>query len=87
MKKELAHITKLGYWKSLSLAFLKFQNWLGGIFSCLMNLPLIILGGLWGTAYLTHAHGFTLNDLTDSWDLTTSAVLILSLYKVHIVFL
>lgn len=54
-EKELQHFTELGYWHSLKAAFLKFQNWLGGIFSCLMNLPVIILGGLWGTHYLIAA--------------------------------
>jgi len=55
-EKELAHFTEMGYWKRLKAAFLKLQNWFGGIFACLMNLPVIILGGLWGTHYLEAAH-------------------------------
>ncbi|MFW0042788.1 MAG: MFS transporter [Coxiella endosymbiont of Dermacentor nuttalli] len=44
------------YWKSIGSAFLKLQNWLGGIYTCLMNLPLSLLGGIWGVLYLTDAH-------------------------------
>ncbi len=61
-KRELKHISELGYWKSLRLAFVKFQNWLGGIFTCLMNLPIIILGGLWGTQYLVKVQGVNVSD-------------------------
>ncbi len=55
--KELQELHQMGYWRSMGLAFLRLQNWLGGIYTCLMNLLLIILGGLWGVAYLHHAHG------------------------------
>lgn len=56
---ELREVSRLGYWKSLGFAFLKLQNWLSGIFSCLMNLPIIILGGLWGILYLEHVQGIS----------------------------
>ena len=52
-------ISEIGYWKSMRLAFLRLQNWLGGIYTCLMNLPLSLLGGLWGTLYLVDVHGLT----------------------------
>lgn len=29
------------------------QNWLGGIYTCLLNLPIFLLGELWGMLYLT----------------------------------
>lgn len=54
---ELREVRSLGYFKSLRLAFFNLQNWLCGIFTCLMNLPVIILGGLWGVAYLVQSHG------------------------------
>ena len=53
---EHQQINGMGYWKSMGLAFLKLQNWLGGIYTCLMNLPLSLLGGIWGVLYLTNAH-------------------------------
>lgn len=59
---ELKQISQLGYWKSLGFAFLRLQNWLSGIFCCLLNLPIIILGGLWGILYLVQVHGLSSND-------------------------
>jgi len=32
------------------------QNWLGGIYTCLLNLPIFLLGALWGIMYLTQVH-------------------------------
>jgi len=56
-KTELLEIFEMGYWRSFRLAFSRWQNWLGGIYACLMNLPVIILGGLWGVMYLVKAQG------------------------------
>lgn len=58
-QRELKHMHAMGYFKSLRLAFVNLQNWLCGIFTCLMNLPVIILGGLWGVSYLMHSHQLT----------------------------
>ena len=49
-------IQQIGYWKSLELAFLKIHNWLGGIYACLVNLPVGLLGGIWGVLFLMDAH-------------------------------
>jgi len=54
---EKKHISDMGYWKSLGLAFLKIHNWLGGIYTCLMNLPIGLFGGIWGLLFLTNAQG------------------------------
>ena len=32
------------------------QNWFGGLYTSLINLPVFILGGLWGIRYLTDVH-------------------------------
>lgn len=55
-KKELK---LFGLWGSLKLAWKNKQNWLAGIYTCLMNLPLVLLGALWGNLYLTQAHQLT----------------------------
>lgn len=49
----------IGLWQGLRQAWLRLQNWLGGIYTCLMNLPIILLGGLWGSLYLTQVQGLT----------------------------
>jgi len=58
-KTEFNEVGQMGYWKSLRSAFLKKQNWLGGIYSSLMNLPLSVLGGLWGETYLQDSYGIS----------------------------
>ncbi|AAO91551.2 MFS transporter [Coxiella burnetii] len=61
---EQQQIKSMGYWKSMGLAFLSVQNWLGGIYTCLMNLPLSLLGGIWGILYLVGAQHLTRIDAT-----------------------
>jgi MFS family permease len=61
---ERQQISQMGYWKSMGLAFLKMQNWFGGIYVCLMNLPISLLGGIWGVLYLVNAHQLSRLDAT-----------------------
>lgn len=44
---------------ALLLVFKNKQNWLGGLYTCLLNLPVFLLGQLWGNMYLTQVHGLT----------------------------
>lgn len=48
--------TVLSNWR---VAYLSKQNWLGGIYTCLMNLPLALLGAIWGGLYLTQVEHFS----------------------------
>ncbi len=43
-------------WYNLKTALTNVQNWLTGLYISLMNLPLFILGALWGSLYLTQAY-------------------------------
>ncbi|KPK32709.1 MAG: hypothetical protein AMS24_03395 [Chlamydiae bacterium SM23_39] len=45
--------------KSLKEVFLKKQNWYSGFFICLTNLPVAILGALFGTVYLVKAYNIS----------------------------
>jgi MFS family permease len=58
-QSELKTLHNLGYWKSMGKAFLRLHNWLGGIYTSTMNLPLSLLGGLWGVMYLEHVQGIS----------------------------
>lgn len=49
----------MSLWQGLHSSWLRVQNWLGGIYTCLMNLPIILLGGLWGSLYLTQVQNLT----------------------------
>jgi MFS family permease len=53
------HIDKLPFFQSIRLALGNYQNWLAGIYTSLTNLPLMVLGGLWGSLFLQQIHGFT----------------------------
>ncbi len=45
-----------GFFVSLKKALGSLQNWLPGLYACLLNLPILLLGGLWGLSYLQTAH-------------------------------
>lgn len=55
-KEDQKHLHELGLWRCIKLAALNPQNWFGGIYTALMNLPVFVLGGLWGILYLSSAH-------------------------------
>lgn len=53
-------LKNLGLWGCIKLAALNPQNWLGGIYTSLMNLPVFLLGALWGIHYLVEVKQVTL---------------------------
>lgn len=58
-KEEKAQLDNLGLIACLKLAALNPQNWIAGLYTTLMNLPVFILGGLWGVLYLQKVRGIT----------------------------
>ena len=58
-KSDHQHLQELGLWRCIKLAALNPQNWFGGIYTAFINLPVFILGGLWGILYLTEVHHIT----------------------------
>lgn len=59
MQASAHKLYSLGFWSSIRLALMNSQTWLSGIFTSLLNLPILLLGALWGALYLTQAHHFT----------------------------
>ncbi|MBN1684851.1 MAG: MFS transporter [Gammaproteobacteria bacterium] len=51
-------IPEIGFWKSIYMVFANPYNWLAGLYTTLMNLPIFVLGGSWGDLYLTQTHRF-----------------------------
>jgi len=51
--QQQAYYRRNGFVKGLSKVILKTQNWYCGLFASLLNLPIFILGALWGIMYLT----------------------------------
>lgn len=57
--KDNHHLKQLGLWRCIKLAVANPQNWLGGIYTSLMNLPVFLLGALWGIQYLVEVRHVT----------------------------
>lgn len=49
---------KVRFWQSLKLVSLNKYNWLSGLCSSLLNLPIFLLGSLWGSMFLVQAKQF-----------------------------
>ena len=60
IKHQHSQLKSLGFWQSIRLVFLNPQNWFGGLYTALLNLPIFLLGALWGIHYLMEAHHLTL---------------------------
>lgn len=58
-REDNKHLQELGLWGCIKLAALNPQNWFGGLYTALMNLPVFVLGGLWGVQYLIGVHHLT----------------------------
>lgn len=56
---EKAHLKSMGFWKSIGLVLCNKNNWLGGIYTSLLNLPVFLLGALFGIHYLVEVHHLT----------------------------
>ncbi|MDF2529736.1 MAG: major facilitator family transporter [Gammaproteobacteria bacterium] len=57
--ERMARLHQIGVWQSLKLALASRQNWLCGVYASLMNLPIFMLGALWGIPYLMQVDGFS----------------------------
>lgn len=55
-QSEKAALQSLGFWRSIRLVLSNRYNWLGGLYTSLMNLPVFLLGALWGINYLVQVH-------------------------------
>lgn len=54
-EKALADYVQLkqqGVWNSIVMVLSNKQNWLAGGYTCLLNLPMFLLGAMWGKLYL-----------------------------------
>ena len=52
-------LESLGFFPSIGLAIRNPQNWLGGCYTSCLNLPIMLLGALWGNLYLEQVHHLT----------------------------
>ena len=52
-------LSSIGFWRAFGRVIIYPQNWLGGLYTSLINLPVFLLGAIWGIMYLAQAHGFS----------------------------
>lgn len=57
--QEIDQLSAIGFFNSILLAAKNLQTWLAGLYTCLMNLPIFLLGALNGTLFLTQIHGLS----------------------------
>lgn len=55
-KTEKEALKSIGFWSSIRLVVANRYNWLGGVYTSLLNLPVFLLGALWGINYLVQVH-------------------------------
>jgi len=60
IKANKTQIDSLGFWYSIKAVILNPYNWFCGIYASLLNLPVFLLGALWGIHYLVQVHHLTL---------------------------
>jgi len=58
-KEQAEEVEHLGFKTSIKKVLKNRFNWLGGIYTSFINLPIFILGALWGFRYLTDALKFS----------------------------
>ena len=55
-ENQIGELKKLGFWLSAKHAYFRKQNWLAAIYTSTMNLPIVLLGAIYGTLYLTQCY-------------------------------
>lgn len=58
-EKRRLHLEELGFWKSVRISYLNLQNWLSAISANMTNLPVYILGAIWGSVYMVQTQGIS----------------------------
>ncbi|ODN43610.1 MFS transporter [Piscirickettsia litoralis] len=58
-KLQINPADKVGFWQTLAILVKNPHNWLIGLYIALMNLPIMLLGGLFGSHFMQQGHGFS----------------------------
>jgi len=60
MNKDHVKLGEYGFWKTMRISYLKLRNWLCGLYTCFMNLPIYLIGGGgFGSLYLQQVKHFS----------------------------
>lgn len=58
-ERQAHQLAAVGFWGSIKMALSNRQNWLAGLFTSFLNLPVMLLCALWGNMFLRQLHGLT----------------------------
>ncbi len=58
-QENLQQLNALGFWRSIAKALSNIQNWLAGLYTSLLNLPIFIIGSSFGSLYFQQIHHFS----------------------------
>lgn len=78
-KMDRERLKQLGLLRCIKIAALNPQNWFCGFYTALVNLPVFILGGLWGIRYLMDVHHVTATEASYATTLFFVGVIVGSL--------
>ncbi len=59
MVQQRAALARQGFWRTLQQTILRREVWLAGVYTSLLNLPIFLLGAIWGSLYLVQVHHLT----------------------------
>lgn len=62
VRREHLALQRMGWVTAFVRSLANPQNWLGGLYTCLMNLPIFLLGGMWGDLYLQQIRHMSFNE-------------------------
>ncbi len=51
--------SEMSFWPTMRLVYFVKQNWFCGLYTCLLNVPLVLLGALWGNMFLEQSFHFS----------------------------
>ncbi len=58
--KIVAQESSISFWQGIKTSILNSQNILCGVYTCFMNMPLMVLSAVWGSLFLSQVHGISL---------------------------
>ncbi len=59
LRQQRSLLAQLSLRQAIMRVFKNSQNWLGGVYTSMMNLPIFLLGALWGSLYLVQVRHLT----------------------------
>ena len=64
VEEQRTQLNHMGYFTTLRKAYFNRQNIFCGLYTSLMNLPIFLMGAVWGSLYLEQVHQFTRDQAT-----------------------